>query len=108
MIQTDKQFQEDYKNWNRESELRDYIKTLIPDTMTITPEATDILVEIANKYLESITQDLLDIINLTYLPKSKHSYNVELILEHNDNRIRQKIKKDYFINSTLSTEVDNV
>lgn len=100
MIQTDKQFQEDYKNWNRESELRDYIQTLIPKGMAISSEALDTLASMVTEYTHLLAKEFVRVQQF----ETRHdndSFNVDMILKHQRQELEEQVKKNYFINTTI-------
>lgn len=103
MIQTNTQFQEDYKNWNRESEIKDYIQTLIPDNMTISSEALDTITNMVTEYTHLLAKEFVRVQQF----ERRHdndAFNVGMILKHNSAELEKKVKKNYFINTTLSNQ----
>ena len=102
MIKTDKQFQEDYKNWNRESEIKDYIQTLIPKGMAISSEALDTLASMVTEYTILLAKEFVRVQQF----ETRHdndSFNVDMILKHQGQELEEQVKKSYFVNCTEVT-----
>ena len=102
MIQTDKQFQEDYKNWGRESEIKDYIQTLIPDNMTISCEALDTLASMVTEYTHLLAKEFVRVQQF----ETRHDndkFNIDMILKHQGQELEEQVKKSYFVNCTKVT-----
>ncbi len=100
MIQTDKQFQEDYKNWQLDSEMKEYIQTFIPDNMIIKEETLDILCYLVTEYIKELTKSVQYVQSF----ETRHdndAFNVKMVLKHESHDIEKKVKKNYFINTTL-------
>ncbi len=96
----EEQIHQEYQEWNMDSELRDYIQTLIPDNMTISSEALDTITNMVTEYTLLIAKEFVRVQQF----ETRHdndSFNVGMILKHQGNDIEKQVKKNYVINSTL-------